>query len=130
MTKRAALLILVVVLSGYAVYYATFSKSALEDLESLIQKELPRGASKQQVYDFLESRGISSRAYNAGPDPYIGLAEKERQWRRYVRAWMPKRSHLIFSPSYTIHIYFYFDEDLTLDSYKLQKVDDVSSEFP
>jgi hypothetical protein len=130
MSKRTIFSILTTVILGYLIHSFFFSQSVLANVDELIRKELPRGASKQQVYDFLEARAIRSGAYNAGPDPLIGLPDKERQWRRYVEAWIYKKSYIPFSPSYTIHIYFYFDESQNLDGFKLMKVEKNLIDFP
>lgn len=107
------------------VYYLFLSPSASAKVDKLIQKELPQGASKQQVYGFLESKGIRSRAYNAGPDPFHGLSKEDRQWKRYVVAWIYKKSYLPYKPNYTIYIYFYFDEKQNLHEVRLQNVDRI-----
>lgn len=125
MTKRAILFTVSTVIAASIVFFHFFSQSALADVHELISKELPTGSTKQQVYDFLESRAIQSGAYNAGPDPYVGLPEKDRQWKKFVVAWISKTSHVFFLPDYTIKIYFYFDENQNLDEFKLQKLDDV-----
>ena len=130
MSKRTVVSTLTTVILGYFAYSFFFSESVLANVEELIRNDLPQGASKQQVYEFLEARDIRFRAYNAGLDPLMGLPERERQWRRYVKAWIFKKSYIPFSPGYTIHIYFYFDEDQELDNFKLMKVEENLLEFP
>ena len=125
MAKRAILFTVATVIAVPIVYLLFFSQSTLEDVHDLIIKELPPGSTKQQVYDFLEARAIQSGGYNAGPDPYVGLPDKDRQWKRYLVAWISKGSYVPFLPDYTLKIYFYFDENQTLDEFKLQKLDDV-----
>ena len=118
MTRRAILFTIMPVLLVSFVYILFFSKSDVQKIANQIRKELPQGSSKQQVYDFLNSRKIPSSGYDAGPDPLAGLPDKDRQWRRYVVAWIPKGD-------YRIMIYFYFDEDQNLDTFILQRLDDV-----
>jgi hypothetical protein len=125
MTKQATLITTSIVITVSIIYFLFFSQSAMEDAQDLIRKELPPGSTKQQVYDFLEARDIQSGAYEAGPDPYAGLPDKDRQWKRYVVAWISKKSYVPFLPDYTIKIYFYFDENQNLEEFKLQKLDDV-----
>ena len=95
-----------------------------ESVDQLIRKECPIGSTKDQVYEFLEKRKIPSGGYNAGPDPYIGLPDENRQWKRYVVARIPENPDPPFS-KYDIVIYFYFDESYTLTEYKLQQLDNV-----
>jgi hypothetical protein len=118
MTKRAILFTLITASLVSFTDILFFSKSAIEKVEDQIKKGLPPGSSKQQVYDFLNSRKIPSAGYDAGPDPLVGRADQERQWRRYVVAWIPKGS-------YPIKIIFYFDESQNLDTFTMQKLDDV-----
>jgi hypothetical protein len=127
MIKRAFFLTGMALISGAFVYLAFFSRSALSEVDELIRNELPQGSSKQQVYDFLESGAIRSGAYNAGLDPFDGLAADNRQWRRYVVARINKKSYLPFKPNYTIYVYFYFDLNQNLDDFKLQKIDQTEN---
>jgi len=125
MTKRAILFILATAIALSVVYVLFFSQSAMEDVHDQINEKLPRGSTKQQVYDFLEARRIRSGDYHVGPDPYAGLPDEDRQLKRCVVAWIPKNSNVPFLTDYTIKIYFYFDENHNLDEFKLQKLDDV-----
>src|SRR5262245_59941804 len=84
-----------------------------ETVHQLVKKQCPIGSSKEQVYEFLRKNGIRAGGYNAGPDPYAGLPDEERQWKRYLVAWIPENSNPSVS-KYTISIYFYFDENYTL----------------
>lgn len=125
MTKRAILFTVATAIAISVVYLLFFSQSAMEDVHDQISKRLPRGSTKQQVYEFLETRGIRSGDYHAGPDPYAGLPDEDRHWKRCVVAWIPKNTNVPFLTDYTIKIYFYFDENQILDEFKLQKLDDV-----
>ena len=95
-----------------------------ENVDRLIRKECPLGSTKDQVYEFLETRKIESGAYNAGPDPYPGLPDKEREWKRYVVAWFREDPDPSLS-EFTIQIYFYFDLNYTMTEYKIVKLDNV-----
>ena len=125
MAKRSFLFILLAGILASIVYFLFFSQSAIEEVHDLICKELPLGSTKQQVYDFLESRAIHSSQYQTGPDPLAGLPDKDRQWKRYMHAGISKQSYIPFVSNYTINIVFYFDENLKLEEFKLQKLDDV-----
>jgi hypothetical protein len=118
MTKRAILITLMTAALVSLIYILFFSKSAVAEVNEEIRMELPQGSTKQQIYDFLNSRKIPSAGYDAGPDPLAGLPDEDRQWRRYVIAWIPKRD-------YRIMIYFYFDENQNLDTFTLQRLDDA-----
>jgi hypothetical protein len=124
MAKRVISYALTMAIVSWCVYFLFFTPSAMTEVESLIRKELPQGAGKQQVYDFLETRAIRSGAYNAGPDPFQGLPDKDRQWKRFVVAWVHRKSYVPLVPNHTIYIYFYFDLNQNLDEVKLQKIDD------
>jgi len=125
MTKRAIIFTVTTAIAGSLVYYFFFAQSAIDAVHDLITRELPRGSTQQQVYDFLEARRIRSGDYHVGPDPYAGLPDEDRQLKRCVVAWIHKSSNVPFLTDYTIKIYFYFDENQNLDEFKLQKLDDV-----
>ena len=126
MTKRTILLTVSTTIAIPLVYLLFFSQSAIEDFHSQISKELPRGSTKQQVFDFLEARRIRPGDYHAGPDPYVGLPDEDRQFKRCVRAIIVKNHKYVpFMTDYTIRIYFYFDENQNLEEFKLQRLDDV-----
>lgn len=129
MTKRVISLTLTTAISLAALSYILFGMSEMEKVNELIRMGLPAGSTKQQVYDFLDSRSIRSCPYNAGPDPLVGLPSEDRQWSRFVTARIFKRSLAPWSPDYTIHIVFYFDENEGLIDYKLQKLEKPADSF-
>jgi len=86
-----------------------------------IQNELPKGSSKDQVYDFLEARAIRFTPYNAGPDPAAPLPTEEREWKRFVTASIRTRRWLPFSPSRTTYVYFFFDENQKLNDVQVEQ---------
>ena len=100
------------------------SSVTLEGIDELIRSEIPIGSSKEQVYDFLDSRQIPSKGYDVGPDPLYGLPERLRERKRYVTARIPQRPDPAVS-EYDIRIVFYFDETLRLIDYKPQQLDNV-----
>ena len=66
------------------------SSVTLEDIDELIRSEIPIGSSKEQVYDFLDSRQTNSSGYDVGPDPQYGLPDNLRERKRYVKARIPQ----------------------------------------
>jgi hypothetical protein len=96
----------------------------LQSVDELIKREIPIGASKKKVDEFLESRKIRYSGYNVGPDPLFGLPEDQRERKRYVTARIPQKPDPSAS-EYDIRIVFYFDEDYRLIDYKLQQLDNV-----
>jgi hypothetical protein len=120
--KRVIVSLVITAILLVALAYRLSAKSELEKIDDLVRSGLSKGATKQQVYDFLDSRSIRSSPYNAGPDPLVGLPSEDRQWSRYVTARVLKRSLAPWSPDYSIHIVFYFDENEGLTDYKLQKL--------
>ena len=98
--------------------------SATDEIDELIRRELPTGSSKLKVYDFLDSRVISSSGYQVEPDPLDSCPSEDEQKKRYVTASIPVRSGLPFRPD-SVKIVFYFDEEGRLIEYKLREHYDV-----
>lgn len=100
------------------------TSTTLQEVDDLIKREIPIGASKNEVYEFLNSRKINSSGYDVGPDPLYGLLDTARKRSRYVTAIIPQQPDPNLS-DYDIRIVFYFDENLRLIDYKLQQLDNV-----
>ena len=120
-----ALLAIALMVCAGGIWWACTPRVTMKDIDRLIQKELPIGSSKAQVYEFLNSHKIRGAAYDVGPDPYIGVSTAER--KRYVWARIPVPGTSLFNPDSYIHIYLYFDEQQNLSDYKLKQTDDNDS---
>ncbi len=68
-----------------------------EGVDEAIRGGVPSGSTKDQVYEFLEANNFEFSGYDAGPDPFVGLPESERQWKRYIIAWVPEDPNPAFS---------------------------------
>src|SRR5262245_11729581 len=113
-------LVLVSILS-----FTCFRRSNLERTEDLFNGALPPGSNRETIEMFLDSRQIRYFPFGTGPDPYIGLAENDRLWKRYLIATMPDNSYVPFVPDSEIRIVFYFDESWKLENFKAQSISDV-----
>src|ERR1700730_16946799 len=100
--RKARMLMLTAVLGTGLIVTLVITAShrfsvTLQGIEEMIRKEIPLGSSKEQVYEFLDSRQIPSKGYDVGPDPLIGLSERLRERKRYVTARIPQRPDIAVS---------------------------------
>lgn len=112
------LLITALIACGGAIWWVYTPRVTVKDIDKLIQKELPTGSSKTQVYKFLDAHHITSGAYQVGPDPNADQATAER--KRFIRGWIQANRTRFFNPSY-ISVYLYFDEQQNLSEYRLSQ---------
>ena len=129
MTRPPLILSLATTIALATLSHILFGKSDVERLDDLVKRSVPLGSPKQLVYDFLDANAIRSSPYNAGPDPLVKLPDALREWRRYVDARLLKHRMAPWSPDYTIHLVFYFDESYRVTDYKVEKFDRPADSF-
>jgi hypothetical protein len=117
-----ALLVIAITVCAGGIWRACTPRMTLRDVDRLIQKELPVGSSKAQVYEVLNSHKIRAWGYNVGPDPYLGEPNPER--KRYIQARIYVNGTSLLNPDSNIDIYLYFDEQQNLSDYRLAQTYD------
>lgn len=100
----------------------------VQEVDSLIMKEIPNGSSQSQVLSFLKSHNIghsevlilvddNDKSWFRDSDPI----EKKEDINSVIHASLPKVEVSLFS-SWGIFMKFYFDKEGRLIDYRVQKV--------
>lgn len=87
----------------------------VEQIEQLIKTELPSGASKSQVFAFLDAHQISHSEYIEHPEngtdfEHQRLDGKRHRVKKYLVAWIANTRKWSFF-KHQIYMKFYFDEE-------------------
>ena len=125
MIKRVTIILVLGFLVAITAFIVMNWPTVMDEIDELIRRELPKGSSKAEVYDFLDSRAIISSGYQVGPDPIDAVRANNEEKKRYVTASIPIRSWMPFQGDSHIRIVFYFDEEGSFIEHKLRRYYDV-----